>query len=630
MTTREEIKSRARDYLRPDGSGKGYICPICGSGSGKNGTGLTTKDGEHFTCWAGCFQSADLIDIIGLEHGIATDDDRRYPEKLRIAAEELGIPLEEEPEPRQKRTTAQEDFAPDLMDYFKSAAQQINATDYWQKRGLSAATVKRFMLGYDPAWRHPKAPRAPATPRLIIPTSRESYLARDTRSEIPEEQKQYSKSKVGSVHIFNASAIEKATTPIFIVEGEIDAMSIIEVGGEAVALGSTSNDKKLLALLGSQTQPLILALDNDDAGRKCEERLSAALPSSYRLNVAGQYKDANERLIHDREGLAAVVASAQDLDGLRREEYRKQNSAAAHLQDFINGITASVNTPALSTGFAGLDSALDGGFYPGLYTIGAISSLGKTTLCLQIADNIARGGHDVLIISLEMARSELIAKSISRHTIERILETGGSTKDAKTTRGILDGKRWGKYSHAEKDLIQQSIKDYAAEAEHLYILEGIGNIGVDQIREAVEEHRRNTGNTPFVLVDYMQIMAPADPRATDKQATDRSVLELKRISRDYNTPVLAVSSLNRENYNAKINMAAFKESGAIEYSADCLIGLQYAGAGSKSFDAEEAATKNPREIEAVILKHRNGRKGDVIPLCYYPMFNYFTEQGAKA
>ena len=352
MTTREEIKSRARDYLRPDGSGKGYICPICGSGSGKKGTGLTTKDGEHFTCWAGCFQSADLIDIIGLEHGIATDDDRRYPEKLRIAAEELGIPLEEEPEPRQKRTT--EDFAPDLMDYFKSAAQQINATDYWQKRGLSAATVKRFMLGYDPAWRHPKAPRAPATPRLIIPTSRESYLARDTRSEIPEEQKQYSKSKVGSVHIFNASAIEKATTPIFIVEGEIDAMSIIEVGGEAVALG-TSNDKKLLALLGSQTQPLILALDNDDAGRKCEERLSAALPSSYRLNVAGQYKDANERLIHDREGLAAVVASAQDLDGLRREEYRKQNSAAAHLQDFINGITASVNTPALSTGFAGLD-----------------------------------------------------------------------------------------------------------------------------------------------------------------------------------------------------------------------------------------------------------------------------------
>lgn len=628
MTTREEIKSRARDYLRPDGSGKGYICPICGSGSGKKGTGLTTKDGEHFTCWAGCFQSADLIDIIGLEHGIATDDDRRYPEKLRIAAEELGIPLEEEPEPRQKRTT--EDFAPDLMDYFKSAAQQINATDYWQKRGLSAATVKRFMLGYDPAWRHPKAPRAPATPRLIIPTSRESYLARDTRSEIPEEQKQYSKSKVGSVHIFNASAIEKATTPIFIVEGEIDAMSIIEVGGEAVALGSTSNDKKLLALLGSQTQPLILALDNDDAGRKCEERLSAALPSSYRLNVAGQYKDANERLIHDREGLAAVVASAQDLDGLRREEYRKQNSAAAHLQDFINGITASVNTPALSTGFAGLDSALDGGFYPGLYTIGAISSLGKTTLCLQIADNIARDGHDVLIISLEMARSELIAKSISRHTIERILETGGSTKDAKTTRGILDGKRWGKYSHAEKDLIQQSIKDYAAEAEHLYILEGIGNIGADQIREAVEEHRRNTGNTPFVLVDYMQIMAPADPRATDKQATDRSVLELKRISRDYNTPVLAVSSLNRENYNAKINMAAFKESGAIEYSADCLIGLQYAGAGSKSFDAEEAATKNPREIEAVILKHRNGRKGDVIPLCYYPMFNYFTEQGAKA
>ena len=50
---REEIRHRAKEWLTPDKSGKGYICPICGSGSGRNGTGITTADGIHFTCWAG-------------------------------------------------------------------------------------------------------------------------------------------------------------------------------------------------------------------------------------------------------------------------------------------------------------------------------------------------------------------------------------------------------------------------------------------------------------------------------------------------------------------------------------------------------------------------------------------------
>jgi len=135
------------------------------------------------------------------------------------------------------------------------------------------------MLGYVAEWRHPKAPKAPTSPRLIIPTSPYSYLARDTRETIPEEQKPYSKSKVGSIHIFNAKALQTATKPIFIVEGELDALSIIEVGGEAVALGSTTKVKSLLELLKTKKpeQPLIIALDNDEAGEKAYRELSEGL-----------------------------------------------------------------------------------------------------------------------------------------------------------------------------------------------------------------------------------------------------------------------------------------------------------------------------------------------------------------
>ena len=71
-------------------------------------------------------------------------------------------------------------------------------------------------------------------------------------------------------------------------------------------------------------------------------------------------------------------------------------------------------------------------------------------------------------------------------------------------------------------------------------------------------------------------------------------------------------------------MLAFKESGAIEYSSDVLLGLQFKGAGPNLNDTE-ARRKNPRDIQLKVLKNRNGQTGDTIDFDYYPMFNYFKE-----
>ena len=437
---------------------------------------------------------------------------------------------------------------------------------------------------------------------------------------------------------FNREALQTAKKPVYIVEGEIDALSIIEAGGEAVAIGSTANTRRFLEELRTKkpAQILIIALDNDKSGQEAAGALQAGLDELaipyYRYNPAGGAKDANELLTANREELIARVAegeelatqkAAEDLQ-TRQEEYR-QKSAAAHLQDFIDGITASVNTPFIPTGFPKLDTVLDGGLFEGLYVCGAISSLGKTTLLLQIGDQIAQAGHDVLIFSLEMARAELMSKSISRHTLQEVLETGGDIRNAKTARGITTGARYANYNAVERELIQTAIKRYAGYAGHIFIHEGEGNIGVKEVREIVREHTVITGQAPVVIVDYLQILAPADVRATDKQNTDKAVLELKRISRDYKTPVIAISSFNRENYKNAVTMEAFKESGAVEYSADVLIGLQLAGAGKDNFNATEAKKKDPREVELVILKNRNGRTGDTVEYKYYAMFNTFRE-----
>ena len=64
-------------------------------------------------------------------------------------------------------------------------------------------------------------------------------------------------------------------------------------------------------------------------------------------------------------------------------------SAADEINLLYDSIKESTRDPAASTGFDILDRNLDGGLYPGLYILGALSSLGKTTLALQLADNLA-------------------------------------------------------------------------------------------------------------------------------------------------------------------------------------------------------------------------------------------------
>ncbi|MCS5143977.1 hypothetical protein FQV31_27705, partial [Klebsiella pneumoniae subsp. pneumoniae] len=113
------------------------------------------------------------------------------------------------------------------IDFYKQANKNIQATNYPEKRGLSKSILDRFKSGYVEKWKHPNAPEnVTGSPRLIIPVTQTSYLARDTRDNIPDYQKQYAKTKVGGSDIFNGRAfIDDLDKPIFVVEGEIDALS---------------------------------------------------------------------------------------------------------------------------------------------------------------------------------------------------------------------------------------------------------------------------------------------------------------------------------------------------------------------------------------------------------------------
>ena len=490
------------------------------------------------------------------------------------------------------------------------------------------------MLGYDS--HYTKSTGRAVWQALIIPTDYYSYVARNTDPQAGQENRYR---KTGKATPLNAKALQTATKPIFIVEGELDALSIIEVGGEAIGLGSTANiDLFINNYVKKQkpVQPLVLALDNDNGGEEATEKLTIKLEELgvfyCQLDPYNGLKDANEALTADRgaftQAIAQAIAQAEHLEeealDTERKEYLK-TSAYNHIEEFANGIGESANTPAHPTGFRNLDSILDGGLYEGLYILGAVTSMGKTALALQIADQIAVRGRDVIIFSLEMARTELMSRSISRLTL---LDTigDGDTKNAKTARGITAGARYEHYSQTEIDIIKKAIATYGDfYAKHIYIHEGIGDIGIDYIRGTVKKHIDLTRQAPVVLIDYIQILAPYDVRATDKQNTDKAVLELKRISRDFKIPVIGISSFNRDNYEGEVTLRAFKESGSLEYGSDVLLGLQLRGAGKGGIDNTEAMKKDPREMELKILKNRNGKAGDKIAYNYYPLFNYFIE-----
>ena len=515
--------------------------------------------------------------------------------------------------------------AAQIGDYIAQTAQhRAEALTYWKSRGLSEDTADRFNIGYDPS-----------TKEVIIPyPGAQYYVARYTQTAPNGEGKRYRYPAGISKELFNAPALTGGAENVFITEGQIDAITLEQLDGAAVGSNEAGQITDAISRHGTTAKRFFIIPDADHTGTekagKMLEALTAAGLEAYIYPLPDGMHDCNDCLQKDGAGLWDWIREAPVFaDRIKAEALAEYNaiSGAGRMAGLFAYIKDSEKRPVISTGYPTLDLELgDGGVIPGgltagLYTIGAISSLGKTTFVMQMADHIAASGRDVLIIALEMAAFELMAKSISRITTE----TAGRDSDRKTVQGILQGTRWTHYSPEERQTIDRAAAIYAELAKHIFIAEGIGTIGAAEVRKAVEKHRKIRGAAPVVIVDYLQILAPADPRATDKANTDAAVLEMKRISRDYNTPVICISSFNRSNYRERVSMEALKESGAIEYSSDVVIGLQLEGAGGKDFDVDKAKAANPRKIEAVILKNRNAPTGKTIPFEYEARFNLFRD-----
>ncbi len=276
----EKLKPFLTDYVqeitKKSGGKNQYVCPLCGSGTGNNHSGAFTvyPDTDTYFCFA-CQKFGNIFTLYQELNNISD-----FKTALDSLARKYGI-----------TDTNNKDYTK----FFTFAENNLYQTDYLTKRGLSLETQRRFHCGYVSDYKYAENQ---TTPAIIIPTSDSSFMWRSTTENI--------KQKRGTAHILNPSALKSAYC--FVVEGEIDCMSVTECGFACIGLGSTSNIKKIFDFDISKTI-LIIALDNDEAGKKATaelEKLCITHRTAFitaNSDVWGDYKDANELLVKDRKRL---------------------------------------------------------------------------------------------------------------------------------------------------------------------------------------------------------------------------------------------------------------------------------------------------------------------------------------
>jgi len=581
------------------------------------------KDTNKVFCH-GCSVSYNIFNLIGLDYGLNTFSEQYNKALDLFSISEMNFKATEtsnlktlnkdgenlhNENKNQFKGLSEPLNDKSIFEYIEQCHKDINKTDYFLYRGINDVDViEKYKLGYDVK-----------SNCVILPTSKNYYIKRLA----DKDKKSFYNMPNMPTEIFNIEYLKTlgSNDSVFIVESYFDALSIESFSEKAIALNSTSNIKKLIETIIKYKPKckILVSLDNDETGKEAQKNLLSELKNLQifflQVDLNKDFKDANEHLMKNSNSFSNSVRESL------YETYQKENNQESYELEFLNYLEKSKNLEKIPTYFNKLDDVLDGGFHEGLYILGAISSLGKTTFVLQMADMIAKNGQDVLIFSLEMSKRELYAKSLSRLTC--LLDYDSSRRNAKTARNILDGKKYDNFSDIEKNLMNRAFVEYRKIAKNLYITESLGSLGVNEIKQAIEKHISFTGKTPLVIIDYLQILNPISEKLTDKQNMDKSVSELKRISREFEIPVLAISSLNRASYNNNINMEAFKESGAIEYSSDVLIGLQFKN--PDKIDINDLKSKDIREIELKILKNRSGAICKPIEYDYYPKFNYFVE-----
>ena len=303
--------------------------------------------------------------------------------------------------------------------------------------------------------------------------------------------------------------------------------------------------------------------------------------------------DARE-LLEESEGRLYRVA--HDQTGEVRTIEQVLNEELDRLEAVSRRGVAITGTPS---GFKDLDE-LTGGFQPGnLIVLAARPSMGKSALVANIAENAAVDhGRSVALFSLEMSETELAQRFVA----SRAKLSGDDLR-----KGRVREDRWPKVVNATQKLASAPV-----------FIDDSSDIGILELRaKARRLHSRHT--LDLLIVDYLQLMRPEDPRLNRVEQVGQLSRGLKILSKELGIPVIAVAQLSRAvegRSPPRPMLSDLRESGQIEADADVVIFIY------RDEHYNQKTTERPGEADLIIAKHRNGPVGEVVLtfLSRYPKF----------
>ncbi|MBD2498213.1 replicative DNA helicase [Nostoc sp. FACHB-280] len=251
---------------------------------------------------------------------------------------------------------------------------------------------------------------------------------------------------------------------------------------------------------------------------------------------------------------------------------------------------AGTVAPALSTGFYDLDNLLGGGLKKGrLYVLAARPSVGKSALAGNLALNVAKTGKlPICVFSLEM--------SIEEYT-QRFLSSESGIENNFLERGAISEGQWQPLSGAISQLSEQQI-----------FINDESCPSLNEIRSQVRRISSHYGGVGLVIVDYLQLMAEAaDSKANMTERVAEISRGLKKLAKDLDVPVLALSQLSREvehRNDKRPILSDLRSSGAVEQDSDFVIMLY-----REELYNEDTPDRGIAEL--IIRKQRNGPTGTV-------------------
>jgi replicative DNA helicase len=370
---------------------------------------------------------------------------------------------------------------------------------------------------------------------------------------------------------------------------------------------------------GQQIDPTLLAQRLKDAGQYELVGGAAYLLELGQEVATAAHAEYYARIVHDKSVLRALIHAGTDIiheayepgtdarEMLARAEERvfrildtKGQTQLRPVRDVLHDSLARIDARmqhqhaygGLETGLMDFDD-LTGGLHDSELTIlAARPSMGKTALALNIAEHVAIDGarKSVLVVSLEMSALELgdrLLCSRARVNSHRLRNGQLSAEDSR--RLVQTAADMSRAPLFIDDSPSRNMTEIAATARRLKRQEGLA----------------------LVVIDYLQLIEPDNPRDPRQEQVARISRRLKGLARELSVPVLCLAQLNRQVEATRDNrpqLSHLRESGAIEQDADVVV-FVHREEFYQTSDEDRERVKGQADL--MVRKQRNGPTGDI-------------------